>query len=922
MYFELEEDYFIRVPYFTESFWRSFVEKEECTYPSFSPIEEDYFHSSLILSSLEFYQALSQYEKKNTKKQKSIEKTLSNYLYRMTYKQSPFGFFSTVIGVTKFNDSLNGVLNNINDLRKQNSKISISKEWYLNLVKNVQTDDKVIRKLKVKRGDYILKNQKKYVTRIDYDLLPEYELIVFNKYIEEILDICTEFTDMDTLIFKIGEKNNLTEKQVMAIVKKLLEQDILVSDIHLHETKDNLEVIINKLKGTKYQEKLLSIVADIKYLNKEKEFTPISLISLINKCKEICESSQYIAGNSIIKNNDLSVLDNKRLFNNLQEILPYLLVTFNKEVEELKIFTEKFYDQYSNNYVPFLRVINECGTFSYNESDNLKSSNFLINKIIEALAGRKKINLNLDDFPIIDELKLPFLKKIPNLQLFINLCSIDNETYVNIDNGIKMRNKGSFEGRFLSDINNTKANTDDDFIVDMPYSSVDLKMNNILGDSINDIDLNDIYVFWKDNKLNLFSKKLNKEVIVRKNNMVNFMYIPSFLRLLYTISNQLTWTGLYEDKLDYLQYIPRITYKNVILKLETWRIIVDGLDYNNFVNKLNFLSKKFSMPKNIIIFSGDDKYPLDLSNSYDVNKSFELYRKNGYLEIKEDIREIYAGYSIDFVMNFNNALFKMKQSNISPRDNIIFLSNEASMTLGALNDKWLFFEVFIDRLEQNYILEEICKISLGNKFFFVRYFNNDDETLRIRFKINNLMECTNVMGILCNFFNKEINNKTIKKYSLNSYERENLYFGGEKNLVELENYFILESEFVINNILTKTNFDEKRILIILYITHFVKKLNVEMEPIIIRRSSKELYRAMKRQLIEVYRSPLDIDIEANVSSIIQNAKVNTLDLSDQLKRKLIHLFINRAIGYVPDEEKLIIDTVKQFIVTLNYLVEK
>jgi|GEM_PF-4699891 len=922
MYFELEEDYFIRVPYFTEPFWRSFVEKEEWAYPSFSPSEEDYFHSSLILSSLEFYQALIQYEKKNTKRQKSIEKTLSNYLYRMTYKQSPFGFFSTVIGVTKFNDSLNGVLNNINDLRKQNSKIFISKEWYFNLVKNVQTDDKVIRKLKVKRGKYILKNQKKYITRIDYDLLSEYELIVFNKHIEEILDLCTEFTDMDTLIFKIGEKNNLTEKQVMAIVKKLLEQDILISDIHPHETKDNLEMIINKLKGTKYQEKLLSIVADIKYLNKEKEFTPISLISLINKCKEICESSQYITGNSIIKNYDLSVLDNKRLFNNLQQILPYLLVTFNKEVKELKIFTEEFYDKYANNYVPFLRVINECGAFNYNESDNLKSSNFLINKVIEALAGRKKLNLNLDDFPIIDELKLSFLKRIPNLQIFVNLCSIDNETYVNIDNGIKMRNKGSFEGRLLPDINNPKVNTDDDFIVDIPYSSVDLKMNNILGDSINDIDLNDIYVFWEDNKLNLFSKKLNKEIIVRKNNMVNCVYIPSFLRVLYTISNQLTWTGLYEDKLDYLQYIPRITYKNVILKLETWRIIVEGLDYNNFVEKLNFLSKKFSMPKNIIIFSGDDKYPLDLSNSYDVNKSFELYRKNGYLEIKEDIRKIHAGYSIDFVMNFNNALFKMKQANLSPRDNKIFLSNEASMTLGALNDRWLYFEVFIDQLEQDKILEEICKISLGNKFFFVRYFNNDDETLRIRFKINNLMECTNVMRILCNFFNKEINNKTIKKYNLNSYERENLYFGGEENLVELENYFILESEFIINNILTMTNFDEKRILIILYITHFVKILNVEMEPIIIRQSSKELYRIMKRQLIEVYHSPLDIDIESNVSSIIQNAKVNTLDLSDLLKRKLIHLFINRAIGYAPDEEKLIIDTVKQFLITLNYLVEK
>lgn len=922
MCFELEENYFIRVPYFTESFLRSFVEKEEYTYPLFSPIEEDYFHSSLILSSLEFYQALIQYDKKNTKKQKSIEKTLSNYLYRMTYKQSPFGFFSTVISVTKFNHSLNGVLNNINDLRKQNSIISISKEWYFNLVKNVQIDDKVIRKLKVKRGYYILKNQKKYVTRIDYDLLPEYELIVLNKHIEEILDICTEYTDMDTLIFKIGKKNNLTEKQVIAIVKKLLEQDILISDIHPNETKDNLEIIIKKLKGTEYQKKLLSIVADIKYINKEKEFTPISLISLINKCEEICESSQYIVGNSIIKNNDLSVLDNKRLFRNLQEILPYLLVTFNKEAEELKIFTEKFYDQYGINYVAFLRVINECGTFNYNESDNLNSSNFLINKIIEALAGRKKINLKFDDFPIIDESKLAFLKQIPNLQVFINLCSIDNEIYVNIDNGIKMRNKGSFEGRLLPDINNPKANTNDDFIVDIPYSSVDLKMNNILGDSVIDIDLNDIYVFWEDNKLNLFSKKLNKRIIVRKNNMVNYIYIPSFLKMLYTISNQLTWTGLNEDKLDYLQYIPRVTYKNVILKLETWRIIEKGLDYNNFVEKLNFLSKEFSMPKNIIIFSGDDKYPLDLLISYDVKKSFELYRKHGYLEIKEDIRKIYSGYSIDFVMNFKNPLFKMKQANLRPRDNKIFLSNEASMTLGALNDRWLYFEVFIDQLEQDYILEEIFKISLGNKFFFIRYFNNDDETLRIRFKTNNLMEWTNVMSILCDFFNKEINNKTVKKYNLNSYERENLYFGGEENLVELENYFILESEFVINNVLTITNSDEKRILIILYITHFVKLLNVEMEPIITRQSSKELYRVMKRQLIEVYRSPLDLYIESNVSKIIQNAKVNTLDLSDLLKRKLIHLFINRAIGYAPDEEKLIIDTVKQFIITLNYLVEK
>ncbi|MGE7623363.1 thiopeptide-type bacteriocin biosynthesis protein [Viridibacillus sp. NPDC096237] len=916
MYFKLEDNYFIRIPYFKEETWRNFKTKGYSKIPIL-PIEKDYFLSSLILSSPEFYKNLIQYEKKDIKKKKLIENTLSNYIYRMTYKQSPYGFFSTVVSINQFKNSSNGILSNLNELRKQNSEISLSKEWYVNVVKKVQMQENVLRKLKVRKGYYISKNQK-YIYRADFDLLSEYELLDFNSLIAEIIDLCTEFTNIDSII-KLGEINNLTEIEILDIIKKLLEQDILISDIHPQITKYNWGDLIDNLENTIYQEKLLRITEDIKHINKVKEFSPTCLLALTEKCKDICESSQYIVGNSIIENNNLSLLDNKDIFRNFQEIIPYLLVTFNKEVEELRVYTEEFYDQYGDNYVPFLRVMSEWNSLNYNENENSKSSNVLINKVHEALTLGTKIDLQINDFNEINETEVKFLKQILDLQIVVNICSIDNEPYINIDNGVKMRSKGSFEGRILSG-KKSKVNTDDYYIVDFPYTSVDLKMNNILGESLTeDLDLHDIYVYWEDNKLNLYSKKINKKIIVRKNNMINFEYLPTFLKKLYIISNQITWTALNDETLKHAQYIPRITYKNLILKLETWKVTEKGLNYNSFINKLNYLSKVYSMPNKIILFLGDDKYPLDLSNSYDIQKSFEIYEKLEYLEIKEDNRQTYEGYSIDFILNFRNLEFKIQEK---PKNSQLFLLNETPIMLGALNKQWLNFEVFVDPIEQGYILEQIYKICTEYKFFFVRYFNQEDETLRIRFKLDNEMDRTHILNILCDFFNNEINSRTITKYNLNSYERENLYFGGDANLAGLEEYFILESYFVINKILPIQNPDEKRTLIIFYILHLAKKLSYNIQPIEINRSSKDFYRIIKKKLIEFYQSTIFLDLELNISTILQNAKINGLVINDLLKKKIIHLFINRAIGYDPQEEKLIIDIVKQFTTTLNYLGEK
>lgn len=153
------------------------------------------------------------------------------------------------------------------------------------------------------------------------------------------------------------------------------------------------------------------------------------------------------------------------------------------------------------------------------------------------------------------------------------------------------------------------------------------------------IELEDLYVSIRENRIILRSKKLNREVVPRLSNAHNYSDSKSLpiYRFLCDMQHQVGRIGLgfnWGQILEEFSFLPRIVYKNCILSRASW--LINAQEINNIVNiednseLMNEVKKwqiKRNIPDKVLFVEGDNELYVDMNSPLSI-KSWLSVIKN------------------------------------------------------------------------------------------------------------------------------------------------------------------------------------------------------------------------------------------------------------------------------------------------------
>ncbi|MDR1345349.1 MAG: lantibiotic dehydratase family protein [Bacteroidales bacterium] len=168
-------------------------------------------------------------------------------------------------------------------------------------------------------------------------------------------------------------------------------------------------------------------------------------------------------------------------------------------------------------------------------------------------------------------------------------------------------------------------------------------------DFAHQIPLSDLFVSLKNNRILLRSKRLNKNIIPRLTTAHNFsmnaMPVYRFLCDLQTAQQRAAFGLKWSNLTDSYAFLPRVSYKNVILSLARWTIKTDELK-KMFENEAmvktehapSLLQKWRSetlMPRYVVLPDGDNELFVDMDNLWSITLLLDVVKKRPQFYLEE-----------------------------------------------------------------------------------------------------------------------------------------------------------------------------------------------------------------------------------------------------------------------------------------------
>jgi thiopeptide-type bacteriocin biosynthesis protein len=345
----------------------------------------------------------------------------------------------------------------------------------------------------------------------------------------------------------------------------------------------------------------------------------------------------------------------------------------------------------------------------------------------------------------------------------------------------------------------------------------------------NQIQLQDLMISLRDDKIILRSKRLNKEVIPRLSTAHNYSFnaLPVY-RFLCDLQTQyfgksgigFNWGALSGQ----YSFLPRAEFKNVVISRAKWQLKKE--DFNILFNAKQIDTLKeankwrtlLNMPQFIVLVDNDNELLINFGDQLSVNMFVSTIKNRDRVTIEEylfDVNDLLVkdangnGYTNEFIaIRLNNKDIQPSLSTLitSPSQNIV----QRDFYLGS---EWLYYKIYsgvktADKLLAEVIkplTEEITSKELADKFFFLRY--NDPEThIRLRFHVKDISNLGIIISLVHQYLEPCINTGMIHKVQTDMYKRE-LERYGDNSIDLTEDFFHIDSVTVIN-LLNSVDSDE------------------------------------------------------------------------------------------------------------------
>lgn len=295
------------------------------------------------------------------------------------------------------------------------------------------------------------------------------------------------------------------------------------------------------------------------------------------------------------------------------------------------------------------------------------------------------------------------------------------------------------------------------------------------------IDISDLYLFLKDNRLVLWSKKFNKMVIPRLTTAHNFeqgMNLYKFLADFQFQNNRLdlSWNwGIMKEQ----PRLPRISYKNIILSRAQWRIqklAKYPSDSHDFVKKMQ---AELKIPTMVVISSGDNELLINLDNPFCAEILLDHICKRETILIEYLLND-YSSIASDKDQNAfaNEIIIPIEAQHKTFTDESAPQENNLKRCF-PLGSEWLYAKIycgihFTDSLLKDILPQIIAAINQKEamkKWFFIRY-NDPAPHIRLRVQVSDPSQCFFIISTINTLLEQFVQEGQISTISFDTYTRE------------------------------------------------------------------------------------------------------------------------------------------------------
>lgn len=702
------------------------------------------------------------------KRKKNLAKTIYKYLNRFYFNHMPnnlWAYSRPVIG--DFQDKLKDNRVRLEYLSKTDSLSTKSP------VRNVYRNPEII------VGDryfYLINslkdNKSKWKLKINNFLEEVYlntgTLISMSRLFEEI-DICTNFEEF------------------------LKDIEYLVS-IDFLKCKLDANIYIHKIIDFDEEEFI-----NFNYINNKQLIQELSLNDNFDKGRQ----SFFI---NLYKNKlNICGLFSKNSFSSVRNIVSIFTLEHNYDaaMECLTKYLDEYYGL--NTFIPLAEIINSPFFDSLTSEKSMGVISSQMERLIRECNDQKYEEVSIDN--LIGSLELE--ASIPET-FSVPIQCLENGLYsINLNKVSSCAN--SFDNRLLYSVPEINLLAEDLIIENINQSSFisHLKHRNekFYNDryftdfelpGYNNIKLEEMYIGYFNNNINLYVKKEGqyKSTII---NVPSMLHVNSFSetmqKLIRLFGRDAEFRTNILDRYSYQSFLPRIKYKEWVIRSKTWIYIVLDDDFSLFYEDFKQFIKKWKIPQIVEIFIAENPLTINIHSEYHIRKIFNNI-KNGTRIIISEMLNTVDNYPGEFIFNYSS---ENQYSHIIEVDEDSPLQTSLLDTI-SYGIKWVYYSVKVSVAFQNEMLVKIYDLiesepSLIN-FHFVRYTENNINTLRLRFELNNKEQSLYIIEKIESVIGSHI-------YSVNRFTPEINRYGGKKLFEDIYSYFTLDSMFVIKIIKNK-----------------------------------------------------------------------------------------------------------------------
>ena len=785
------------------------------------------------------------------KKPESALSSLLKYLLRMSTRATPFGLFSTV-AIGKLASSTSLYLHGIDKIVK---RARPDMEWLSLVTDAIEKDPEVIKTLKVISNplSYVSGNRRYLEMRTTSKNLTKNTSSIRTSYLTDfIFSIAKE-----PILYSELYKNicltfpNLDAEKIGYLLLSLFEQNYLMSELTSSLlTVDPFQDVLNRLPS---QKELQNISISLSSYNQSQVGEGIDHLKKLNEeMNGIIETPHLLQVDAALHQEDLQL--NETVAKEISESIELMWKLFSQmSPNYLELYHKRFLEKYgTDEIVPILQLINEqsglglkMGEQEVKQNTQTEWQDFFKNLFLEAILKREEIVILPEDLPHLQEINP---SKAPlSCEVF---CQIATESQKQLDlgeftvilNGMSGQ-AGATIGRFTDILKETGKNTmrtifakeeslepnvcftESSYLPTSPrvanvaihpnFREYEINLNFSKAPKTQVIHLDDIYVQADHERLILVSKRLNKEIKITFSNMLNPQLAPPILKFMRDISNQpyLQLRSFDFGTLADFPFLPRVRYKKTLLSLATWKLTLNAIHVKNPKDEKAIRSgfskwqEMWRLPRYVFLTFLDHKILLDLKNPSHVdellhelqNKKMVTLTEKFRIEESAWIKSPKGSHLSEFVIPFaRNPIYKNESRVSIP---LSFEKQDSRLKYKLPGSDWLYAKIYFAHDKQEEFIhqelapfaESILSQNLAASWFYVRYVENDEHHVRLRFKGVPSVLLEKLMPKLHDWSFQLLQEERIKNMEICRYEREINRYGGDELIEEAEQFFYSDS---------------------------------------------------------------------------------------------------------------------------------